>query len=197
LNYDPDVAGAHGLQLDPFKALVAPRPIGWISTISAEGLANLAPYSFFNAFATEPYYLAFGSGGVKDTLANIQATGEFVVNIASEELAQAMNATAATVVGDEFTLAGLAKAPSVKVKVPRVAASPASFECRHFQTVPLPNDAGEANDFLVIGRVVQIHLDERFVEAGRVNTAAMRLLSRLGYLDYATIDKSWRMERPA
>jgi flavin reductase (DIM6/NTAB) family NADH-FMN oxidoreductase RutF len=100
-------------------------------------------------------------------------------------------------VGDEFTLAGLAKAPSVKVKVPRVAASPASFECRHFQTVPLPNDAGEANDFLVIGRVVQIHLDERFVEAGRVNTAAMRLLSRLGYLDYATIDKSWRMERPA
>ena len=196
MNYDPDVAGAHGLQLDPFKALVAPRPIGWISTISADGLANLAPYSFFNAFATEPYYLAFGSGGVKDTLANIQATGEFVVNMASEELAAAMNATAATVSVDEFTLAGVAKAPSVKVKVPRVAASPASFECRHFQTVPLPNDAGEANDFLVIGRVVQIHLDERFVEAGRVNTAAMRLLSRLGYLDYATIERSWRMERP-
>ena len=196
MNYDPDVPGAHGLAMDPFKALVAPRPIGWISTISGAGVANLAPYSFFNAFATEPYYLAFGSGGVKDTLANIQATGEFVVNIASEELAQAMNATAATVAVDEFTLAGVDKAPSVKVKVPRVAASPASFECRHFQTVPLPNDAGEANDFLVIGRVVQIHVDEHFIAGGRVNTAAMRLLSRLGYLDYATIDKSWRMERP-
>ena len=196
MNYDPDEPGSHGLELDPFKALVAPRPIGWISTIASNGQANLAPYSFFNAFATEPYYLAFGSGGVNDTLANIQATGEFVVNMASEELAAAMNATAATVSVDEFTLAGVAKAPSVKVKVPRVAAAPASFECRHFQTVPLPNDAGEANDFLVIGRVVQIHLDERFVEAGRVNTAAMRLLSRLGYLDYATIERSWRMERP-
>ena len=124
MNYDPDEPGSHGLELDPFKALVAPRPIGWISTIASNGQANLAPYSFFNAFATEPYYLAFGSGGVKDTLANIQATGEFVVNMASEELAAAMNATAATVSVDEFTLAGVAKAPSVKVKVPKSVKRP-------------------------------------------------------------------------
>lgn len=196
MNYDPDIAGAHGLAMDPFKALVTPRPIGWISTVSAQGVANLAPYSFFNAFATEPYYLAFGSGGVKDTLANIQATGEFVVNLANAELAQGMNASSAAVPGDEFALAGIAKADCVRVKAPRVAASPASFECRHFQTVPLPNDRGEAHDFLVIGRVVQVHIDERFIEAGRVNTAAMQLIARLGYMDYATIDRSWRMGRP-
>lgn len=196
MNYDPDIPGAHGLIMDPFKALVTPRPIGWISTISAQGVANLAPYSFFNVFSTEPYYLAFGSGGVKDTLANIQANGEFVVNMANADLAEVMNTSSASVPGDEFALAGIAKADCVRVKAPRVAASPASFECRHFQTVPLPNDQGDAHDFLVIGRVVQVHLDERFIEEGRVNTAAMRLIARLGYSEYATIDSTWRMRRP-
>lgn len=190
------VRNDHGLELDPFKALVAPRPIAWISTVSAAGVANLAPYSFFNAFAQEPHYVAFGSGPPKDSLRNIEATGEFAVNLVSFDLREQMNLTSAHVAGDEFDLAGLAKAPCRLIRAPRVAASPACLECRLFQVVPLPDDQGAAENFMVIGRVLGIHIDDRFIQAGRVDTAAMGLIARLGYSDYVTAGSAWRMRRP-
>jgi flavin reductase (DIM6/NTAB) family NADH-FMN oxidoreductase RutF len=188
----------HGLPLDPFYAIIAPRPIAWISTRSQSGINNLAPYSFFNAFADNPAYVAFGSGGPKDTLTNIRETGVFAVNLVSQDLKDAMNASSAVVDRgvDEFGLAGLTPASCNMISAPRVAGSPATLECRHFKTIDLPNDEGEAHDFLVIGRVLGIHIDDRFVENGRVNTAAMKLVARLGYSEYATIEQSWRMRRP-
>jgi flavin reductase (DIM6/NTAB) family NADH-FMN oxidoreductase RutF len=185
-----------GLALDPFKAIVVPRPIGWISTLSVSGLANLAPYSFFNAFAGPPEYVAFGSGGMKHSLTNIEATGEFVVNLATYPLREAMNASSTHKAGDEFEIAGLTKAASRIVKPPRVAESPAALECRHFQTVPLPDDNGQVDDWLVIGRVVGVYIDDRFLKDGRVDTAAMQPLARLGYSEYAMIKDIWRMRRP-
>jgi flavin reductase (DIM6/NTAB) family NADH-FMN oxidoreductase RutF len=193
----------HGLPNDPFKAIVAPRPIGWISSLAPDGSANLAPYSFFNAFAERPHYVAYGSGearrgGRKDSLLNIEATAEFVVNLATWDLREQMNASSANVaLGiDEFELAGLTKAASRLVKPPRVAESPVALECRHYRTVPLPADGGSADDHLVIGRVVAIHIDDRFIEDGRVNTAAMRPIARLGYSEYAVITEAFRMRRP-
>jgi flavin reductase (DIM6/NTAB) family NADH-FMN oxidoreductase RutF len=192
------VKNAHGFAVDPLKALVAPRPIAWISTLSAQGVANLAPYSFFNAMGENPHYVAFGSGGYKHTLSNVVATGEFVVNLVSEDLREAMNMTSGTVAEhvDEFELARLEKAPSQFVRPPRVALSPAALECRLFKTVDLPNDDGHVADILVIGRVIGIHIDDRFIEQGRVNTAAMRMVARLGYSEYATVSEAWRMRRP-
>lgn len=193
------VKNDHGLALDPFKAVMVPRPIGWISTVSPEGIANLAPYSFFNAFSDGPIYVAFGVGGRKDTLSNAEATGEFAVNLATFALRDAMNATAATVPShvDEFVLASLTKVQCQFIKAPRVGESPVCFECKYFQTVPLPSDDGHVQDWMVIGRVIGIHIDDRFIEDGRVNTAALQPLARLGYSEYATIDSTWRMRRPA
>jgi flavin reductase (DIM6/NTAB) family NADH-FMN oxidoreductase RutF len=192
------VLNNHGLAVDPFKAVMVPRPIGWISTLSAEGIANLAPYSFFNAFSDGPIYVAFGSGGRKDTIRNVEATGEFVFNLATYNLREAMNASSANVKPqvDEFDLARLTKAPCQFVKAPRVGESPVCFECKYFQTVPLPADDGHVNDWMVIGRVIGIHIDDRFIENGRVNTAAMQPIARLGYSEYATVDSTWRMRRP-
>ena len=188
----------HGLLNVPFKALVAPRPVAWISTLGADGVANLAPYSFFNAFAQSPHYVAFGSGPKKDTLRNIEANGEFAVNLVSQGQREQMNATSATVGSqtDEFDLAGLGKAPCRMIVPPRVADSAACLECRLFQIVPLPKDDGTADDFLVIGRVVGIHIDDRFISGGRVDTAAMQLVARLGYSEYATVTEALRMRRP-
>jgi flavin reductase (DIM6/NTAB) family NADH-FMN oxidoreductase RutF len=192
------VKNSHGLVVDPFKAVVAPRPIGWISTVSPQGINNLAPYSFFNAFAESPHYVGFGSGGRKDTLRNIEASGEFAVNIATFDLREAMNASSARVDAaiDEFKLAGLKPASCQLLRCPRVAESPVTLECRHFQTVPLPDDSGQVEDFLVIGRVVGIHIDDRYIVNGRVDTAAMRPIARLGYSEYATVEAAWRMRRP-
>jgi flavin reductase (DIM6/NTAB) family NADH-FMN oxidoreductase RutF len=193
----------HGMAYDPFKALIAPRPVGWISTLSADGRANLAPYSFFNAFAESPHYIAFGSGvsrhgGAKDTLRNIEATGEFVHNLATFALRDAMNASSANVVHgmDEFEIAGLARAPCRLVSPPRVAASPVAMECKLHQIVALPGDDGTVEDHLVIGRVVGIHIDEAYIINGRVDTAAMQPIARLGYSEYATVTEAWRMRRP-
>jgi len=192
------VKNDHGFEYDPFKALVAPRPIGWISSVSTEGVANLAPYSYFNAFAQAPHYVAFGSGPRKDSLRNIEATGEFAVNLVSHDLREQMNATSAHAAPDvdEFELAGLAKAPCRMIRPPRVAASPAALECRLHLVVPLPDDAGHADDFMVIGRVLGIHIDDRFITDGRVDTAAMQPVARLGYSEYATVTEAWRMRRP-
>jgi flavin reductase (DIM6/NTAB) family NADH-FMN oxidoreductase RutF len=186
----------HGLPLDPFYALVGPRPIGWISTLSKDGIANLAPYSFYNAFAHNPHYVAFGSGGLKDTVQNISDSGEFAVNLATFDLRDAMNITSSNVQCDEFVLAGLEKAACNLIAAPRVAASPVCLECRHFKTVELPNEDGVVADWLVIGKVIGIHIDERFIQDGRVNTAAMKPIARLGYAEYTTVETIWRMRRP-
>ena len=188
----------HGLPNDPFKAIVAPRPIGWVSSMSKAGIANLAPYSFFNAVAERPHYVVFGSGGLKDSLANVEATGEFAINIATYELREQVNLSSARVASDvdEFALTGLTPVPCRLIKPPRVAESPAALECRLFQIVPLPDDKGDAQDWLIIGRVIGIHIDDRYIHDGRVDTAAMRPIARLGYSEYATVETAWRMRRP-
>ena len=192
------VKNDHGLPNDPFKALVAPRPIAWISTVGRDGTPNLAPYSFFNAFAQAPHYVAFGSGPKKDTLKNIEANGEFAVNLVAFNQRDQMNETSASVGPDtdEFMLAGVQTAPCRLIKPPRVADSPATLECRLYQVVSLPNDMGKVDDFLVIGRVVGIHIDDRFIADGRVDTASMKLVARLGYSEYVNITEAWRMRRP-
>ena len=189
---------AHGLPNDPFKALAAPRPIAWVSSLSGIGTVNLAPHSYFNAVSDNPHYLVFGSTGRKDTLRNIEQTGEFAINLATWDLREAMNATSARVPPevDEFELAGLAKADCRLIKPPRVAASPACFECKLFQIVPLPGSTEPPVNFAVIGRVVGIHIEERFIVEGRVNTAAMKPIARMGYSEYATVTEAWRMRRP-
>ena len=190
------VKNDHGFQYDPFKAIVAPRPIGWVSTLSPEGKSNLAPYSYFNAFSQDPHYVAFGSGPRKDSMTNIEATGEFTFSLATFALREQMNATSAHVEADEFELAGLTKAPSHIVRPPRVAESPAALECCLHRIVPLPDDNGNAENFLIIGRVLGIHIDDRFIHDGRVDTAAMQPIARLGYSEYATVTEAWRMRRP-
>jgi flavin reductase (DIM6/NTAB) family NADH-FMN oxidoreductase RutF len=197
------IANNHGLPNDPFKSLVMPRPIGWISSLSKESIVNLAPYSFFNAFAEDPHYVGIGAGrrmtgARKDTLANVEATGEFTLSLATWELREGMNATSAQAdpAIDEFELAGLEKAPSHFVKPPRVKASPAALECRLFKIVELPGEDGAVENNLILGRVVGIYINDRFIENGRVNSAAMHPIARLGYSEYATVTEAWRMRRP-
>ena len=190
------VKNDHGLPVDPFKAIVVPRPIGWVSTLSPEGKVNLAPYSYFNAFSQSPHYVAFGSGPRKDSMANIEATGEFTFSLATFDLREKMNATSAHVTVDEFELAGLTKAPCQIVRPPRVAESPAALECCLHRIVALPDDDGKAENFLIVGRVLGIHIDDRFIHDGRVDTVAMRPIARLGYSEYATVTEAWRMRRP-
>ena len=146
------VKNNHGLPLEPLKSIVAPRPIAWVSTVSTAGIANLAPYSFFNAFNEDPTYIAFGSGGEKDSVRNARETGEFAVNLVTHDLREAMNASSASVAleVDEFALAGLSKAPCRFIKAPRVAESPVCLECRLFQIVDLPDDEGRVLAFMVI-----------------------------------------------
>lgn len=190
------VKNDHGLPVDPFKAIVVPRPIGWVATLSPEGKANLAPYSYFNAFSQSPHYVAFGSGPRKDSMANIESTGEFTFSLATFDLREKMNATSAHVTVDEFELAGLTKAASQIVRPPRVAESPAALECCLHRIVALPDDDGKVENFLIIGRVLGIHIDDRFIHDGRVDTAAMQPIARLGYSEYATVTEAWRMRRP-
>ncbi len=190
------ITNAHGLKHDPFKALITPRPVGWISTVSKAGVVNLAPYSFFNAVSEKPAYVVFGSAGVKDSLANIRETGEFVCSLATYDLRHEMNMTSASVPAhvDEFALGGLTATKSNMVAPPRVKESPAAFECRHFQTIELPAattdgtyDHSKVGYYMVIGLVVGIHIDDRFITDGLVNTSAMRPIARLGYMDYAVV----------
>lgn len=192
----------HGLSHDPFKAIVAPRPIGWISTLGADGVANLAPYSFFNAVCSNPPMIAFSSDGRKHSLANAEATGEFVWSMATRALAEAMNTSSATVPADvdEFVLADLDPAPSRLVKPPRVAASPAALECRVLQIVELKDLAGTSADhWLVIGQVVGVHIRRAFIRDGLFDTGAAHPIMRAGYRDHyfeATPETLFRMKRP-
>jgi flavin reductase (DIM6/NTAB) family NADH-FMN oxidoreductase RutF len=197
--------GPHGLKHNPFNALIAPRPIGWISTVSGSGVVNLAPFSFFNACASHPPTLmyccngAHVDGGEKDSLANVREVPEFVANIVSEDLAQAMNETSAPAPRDveEFVLAGLEMVASRSVRPPGVAAAMARVECRVVQIVPLPGDPDtRQTNTMVIGLATGIHIDDRVLSDGLVDTKRIRPLARLGYLDYAVIETSFAMKRP-
>ena len=198
--YEP--AAGHRLRHDPLNAIVAPRPIGWISTLSPERVCNLAPYSFFNLINYHPPLVAFSSSGWKDSVANIEASGEFVWNLATRDLAEAMNATSAGVAPDvdEFALAGLEAAPSRLVGPPRVAASPAAFECRLTQLIHLHDRHGAPIDqWLVIGEAVGIHIDTAMLEDGVYRTARAHPITRGGGpADYFEIteDALFRMRRP-
>jgi flavin reductase (DIM6/NTAB) family NADH-FMN oxidoreductase RutF len=192
----------HGLPHDPFNAIVAPRPIGWISSRDAAGLLNLAPYSFFNAFNYVPPIIGFCSTGYKDSVRNISETGEFVWNLATRPVAEAMNATSATVAHevDEFDLGGLSKQPSRIVGVPRVAEAPVSMECQLSQVVQLTTARGTpVPSWLVLGEVVGVHIREDLLEDGVYNTAKAHPIVRGGgpttYFEI-TADRRFDMVRP-
>ncbi len=179
--YEPRLG--HGLPHDPFNAIIGPRPIGWISSRSADGRVNLAPYSFFNAFNYHPPIIGFSSTGRKDTIRNVEAHGEFGWSLATWELAQSMNATAAMVAPevDEFELAGLDKAPSRLIDVPRVARSPASMECKVVEIIQLHGTDGVlVPSWLVLGEVVAVHIDKAFLKDGIYQTGLAEPILRAG-----------------
>lgn len=187
------------LQIDPFKALVGPRPIGWISSLAADGTANLAPYSFFNAISDDPPLVMFSSGGRKDTIANIEATGEFVCNLANWNLREAMNVSSSQVGAqvDEFELAGVEKHKSAMVKPPRVAGVPVALECRYIDTIATRDLAGKTGNYaMVYGQVVGVYIDDSCIVDGRVDAQALQPLARHGYMDYSVVRETFRLERP-
>lgn len=189
----------HGLAHDPFKAIVAPRPIGWISTLSARGEANLAPYSFFNAICGHPEMVMFSSEGRKDSIENIRETGEFVVNHVCESLVGAMNATSAPAARgvDEFELAGLEKAACRLVHPPRVAAARAALECRLTQIVELRDlESRPTGALMAIGQVVGVHIDDAVLANGLFDVVAAAPLARLGYRDYMRPGRVFALSRP-
>lgn len=195
--YEP--ARGHGLRHNPLYAIVAPRPIGWISTRSSTGL-NLAPYSFFNLFHDQPPLIGFASSGEKDTLNNVRETGEFCWNLATRALAAAMNASSAAVGPDvdEFALAGLTPVPGRIVAAPRVGESPVSFECRRTQIIRLEDRHGARTDsWLVLGEVVAVHIDRALLRDGVYDTTLARPIARGGGRgDYFEIGPETRFELP-
>lgn len=198
--YEP--ASGHGLKHDPFNAIIAPRPIGWISSRSAAGHVNLAPYSFFNGFNYTPPIIGFSSTSRKDSIANIEETGEFVWNLATMDLARQMNVTAAHVAPevDEFALAGLTAAPCKIVNVPRVGESPVSFECKLTQIIRLKAaDGRDLDGWMTLGEVVAVHIDKSLIKDGVYQTALARPIVRAGRRgDYFEIrqDAMFEMNRP-
>ena len=198
--YEP--AQGHGLPHDPFNAMVGPRPIGWISSHDGQGRLNLAPYSFFNAFNYTPPIVGFASIGAKDTLHNIQATGEFGWNLATRPLAEQMNASCAAVPPevDEFVLAGLTPVASRRISVPRVAESPVSFECKLTQVLQLQGVDGQpVPTWLVLGEVVGVHIARRLLKNGIYDTAAAEPILRAGGpADYFAVsaENRFHMYRP-
>jgi flavin reductase (DIM6/NTAB) family NADH-FMN oxidoreductase RutF len=200
--YDPDIKGDHGLPHDPFKSCVVPRPIGWISTVSADGVNNLAPYSNFNAVAHDPHYLMFAAsnrhdGPLKHSWANAEATGSFVFNMASAELAEPMNISAAIVDEgvDEFKLSGLTAVASERIAAPRVKEALIAMECEYWKTIELPRN-DESRRGMIIGHVVGIHIDESILTDGLVDVAKLKPLARLGYFDYTIVESRFEMRVP-
>jgi flavin reductase (DIM6/NTAB) family NADH-FMN oxidoreductase RutF len=193
-------AEGHRLKHDPFKAIVAPRPIGWIGTIDDAGRVNLAPYSFFNGISSRPPMVAFASEGWKDSVRNVEATGEFVCNLVSHDLALAMNETSAPLPPgeNEMLRARLAAAPSTVVRPPRVARAIAALECRRSAIIRLAAaDGRELESWLVLGEVVGVHIDPSFLKDGIFDTAAARPVARCGYAgDYAEVTALFQMTRP-
>ena len=199
--YEPHLRDRSLLPHDPFKAAIAPRPIGWVSTLSADGAVNLAPYSFFNAVCGAPPMIAFSSEGMKDSAAFAIETREFVWNMPTWDLREAMNATSASLArgANEFDHAGLEMAPSRMVAPPRVAETPCALECKVTNTLHLNDvDGNETDRHLVVGQVVGVHLDEHYItDDGILDVAAMRPIARCGYTaDYSVLDRLFQMERP-
>jgi flavin reductase (DIM6/NTAB) family NADH-FMN oxidoreductase RutF len=196
--YEP--SKGHGLPHDPFKAIVAPRPIGWISTVDAEGRVNLAPYSFFNAVCDRPPMVMFSSSGWKDSVSNIQATREFVCNLVTLALAEQMNRTSAALPHgvSEFEFAGLDAAPSCLVAPPRVAAAPAALECKLVEIVQLHRiDGAPVDQYVTIGEVVGVHIDRAYLKDGLFDLLATHPIQRAGYTaDYTEAVKGFQMKRP-
>jgi flavin reductase (DIM6/NTAB) family NADH-FMN oxidoreductase RutF len=198
--YEPRLG--HGLPHDPFNAIVGPRPIGWISSRSADGHLNLAPYSFFNAFNYTPPIVGFASIGAKDTLRNVQQTGEFGWSLATRPLAEAMNLSCSAVGPEvnEFDLAGLTPAASRVIAVPRVGESPVSFECKVSQIFQLQGaDGKKVETWMVLGEVVAVHIARCLLKAGVYDTAAAQpILRGGGPADYFSIgpEQLFRMFRP-
>ncbi len=192
----------HGLPYDPFKAIVAPRPIGWITSMSAAGEVNLAPYSWFNGVSSAPPMVMFSSELRKDTLTFIEETKEFVCNFATWDLREQVNLSSAPFLRgvNEMEKCGLKPAPSRLVRPPRVAASPAALECKWLQTVSLADVEGRPTDrHVVLGQVIGIYINERFIRDGLLDTAAMQPIMRAGYNDYFGVSPEGRftMKRPA
>lgn len=203
--YEPSKRN-HGLPRDPFTSLVVPRPIGWITTLGPDGVVNLAPYSFFNLCSSNPPAVMFaastkpGTTSRKDSHLNAESSGEFVVNIVSCDLGEQMNLTSAPLDHgvSELALAGLETAPSRVIKTPRIASSPVGIECRHLTTVKVPSrQVGDRESFIVIGEVVGVHIDDSILVDGFVSIEKLRPVAKLGYLDYATIERGFTMAKPS
>ncbi len=201
--YEPQ-KNDHGLPYDPFKSCVIPRPIAWISTLSLDGIPNLAPYSQFQNLTFDPPYVMFAAnqttdGRRKDTVMNAEQSGEFVYNMATYDLREAVNLSAQQVPPevDEFELAGVTKAPSRLVKAYRVAESPVHFECLYYQTLRLPGKSPMSTVDVVIGKVIGIHIKDEFITSeGKLNVLKIRPIARLGYYDYTTIESVFEMIIP-
>ncbi len=181
--HDYEPAKGHGLAHDPFNAIVGPRPIGWVSTMGADGSVNLAPYSFFNAFNYHPPIIGFSSVGEKDSLRNCRETGEFVWNLATMALAEKMNESCAAVKYgvDEFGLAGLTKLASSLVKPPRVAEAGVNFECKVTEIHNLKTAAGAGSpSWIVFGEVVAVHIEKGLLKEGVFDTFGAGIILRAG-----------------
>ncbi|MEM7178268.1 MAG: flavin reductase family protein [Pseudomonadota bacterium] len=196
----------HGLPHDPFKAIVVPRPIGWVSTVSAAGHVNLAPYSFFNGCGDRPPLVMFSQTGrkhseeaIKDTIANVRETAEFACNIVSHSLAEHMNISTGVYAPheDEFEHAGLTKAPGREIDVPHVAEAPAVLECKVVRVLDdLPSNDPAHPNIMVIGEVVGVHIEDTHLVDGLLDPTRFHPVARMGYLDYTTVTESWKMLRP-
>ena len=196
--YDPRTE-PHGLAHTPINALVCPRPIGWITTVSKQGGVNLAPYSFFNLMSSAPPIVVFSSHPRKDSQRNAEETGEFVYNLATFDLRDMMSASSADfdAAESEPEKLGLEMVPSLKVKPPRVKRSPVHFECKYLQTVPLVGSDGQKNrSEIIIGEVVGVHIDESIIRDGKVDITRARPIARLGYWDYCVVNEVFEMQRP-
>ncbi|MBD9559423.1 flavin reductase family protein [Ensifer sp. ENS03] len=192
-------SNSHGLPHDPFKAIVSPRPIGWIGTRSAEGALNLAPYSFFNAISDRPKLVMFSSSGYKDSVRNIEATGDFTASFASRDLAAAINKTSipAPHGESEFDIAGLTPVDGALVGAPFVGEAYAALECRMTEMFqPKDLDGALSDNYVVIGQVVGIHIREDAIRDGRFDMATVKPLARLGYMDYCDGGDVFQMTRP-
>ncbi|MBX9824059.1 MAG: flavin reductase family protein [Xanthobacteraceae bacterium] len=197
--YDPRRSN-HGLSHNPMTALVVPRPIGWISTLSRDGVVNLAPYSFFNVVSGAPPFIMFASKPRKDSQRNAEETGEFVYNMATYDLRDAVNASSAEYASaiSEPDRIGLEMAPCRAVRPPRVARSPVALECKYYKTVELVSADGTRNtSSVILGEVVGIHIDDQVIVNGHIDVTRMQPLARLGYMDYCAVNELFAIQRPA
>ncbi|MEM8539867.1 MAG: flavin reductase family protein [Pseudomonadota bacterium] len=193
------VSDGHNLPYNPFKAIVAPRPIGWISSLGADGSINLAPYSFFNAVAAEPPIVMFSSDGRKDSLANVEQSKEFTCNFVGEKLLYEMSKTSQMVPSDvnEFELAGLEAAQCEQIKAPRVLGAYAVLECK-VTTIMQQKDieGAKTNHWTVFGQVVGVHIEEEVLTDGRFDLTKAKPVARLGYRDYTVVRDIFELKRP-